>query len=73
MALFGKKNDVVAIDIGSNSIKMVQLADNNGQYSLVRWAKENLAAETIVDGSIMNTGEVIDVIKKLTQSSNLVE
>jgi type IV pilus assembly protein PilM len=70
MALFGKKNDVVAIDIGSNSIKMVQLANNNGQYSLVRWAKENLAAETIVDGSIMNTGEVIDVIKKLTQSSS---
>ena len=70
MGLFGKNNDVVAIDIGSNSIKMVQLSKNGPQYSLVRWGKEELAAETIVDGSIMNTGEIIDVIKRLTKSSN---
>ena len=70
MGLFGNNKDVVAIDIGSNSIKMVQLAKNGPQYSLVRWGKEELASETIVDGSIMNTGEIIDVIKRLTKSSN---
>ena len=70
MGLFGNNKDVVAIDIGSNSIKMVQLSKNGPQYSLVRWAKEELASETIVDGSIMNTGEIIDVIKRLTKSSN---
>ena len=63
MGLFGNNKDVVAIDIGSNSIKMVQLSKNGPQYSLVRWGKEELASETIVDGSIMNTGEIIDVIK----------
>ena len=40
MGLFGNNKDVVAIDIGSNSIKMVQLSKNGPQYSLVRWAKE---------------------------------
>ena len=70
MGLFGKNKDVVAIDIGSNSIKMVQLSKSGPQYSLVRWAKEELASETIVDGSIMNTGEIIDVIKRLTKSSS---
>lgn len=70
MALFGNNKDVVAIDIGSNSIKMVQLSQSGGQYSLVQWAKEELAAETIVDGAIMNTGEIIDVIKRVTQSAS---
>ena len=70
MGLFGNNKDVVAIDIGSNSIKMVQLSKNGPQYSLVRWGKEELASETIVDGSIMNTGEIIDVIKRLTKSSS---
>ena len=70
MALFGNNKDVVAIDIGSNSIKMVQLSQVGGQYSLVQWAKEELAAETIVDGAIMNTGEIIDVIKRVTQSTS---
>ena len=70
MGLFGNNKDVVAVDIGSNSIKMVQLTKNGSQYSLVRWGVEKLAAETIVDGSIMNTGEVIDVIKRLTASAS---
>ncbi len=70
MGLFGNNKDVVAVDIGSNSIKMVQLSKNGSQYSLVRWGKEELAAETIVDGSIMNTGEIIDVIKRLTNATN---
>lgn len=71
MSLFSKNTDVVAIDIGSNSVKMVQLAKvpSSNQFRLVRWAKEELPPETIVDGSIMNTGAVVDVIRSLTQSS----
>ena len=70
MSLFQKKSEVVAIDIGSNSVKMVQLErDQTGRYRLVSWGKEELASDTIVDGSVMNTGAVVDVIKSLSAKS----
>ena len=70
MSLFQKNSEVVAIDIGSNSVKMVQLErDQTGRYRLVSWGREELASDTIVDGSVMNTGAVVDVIKALSAKS----
>ena len=74
MSLFQKKSEVVAIDIGSNSVKMVQLErDQTGRYRLVSWGREELASDTIVDGSVMNTGAVVDVIKALSGKSGKVK
>lgn len=70
MSLFQKNTEVVAIDIGSNSIKMIQLErDQTGRHRLVSWGMEELASDTIVDGSVMNTGAVVDVIKNLSAKS----
>ena len=73
MSLFRKSTSVIAIDIGSSSVKMVQLEalPNSRQYRLVAWGKEDLSAETIVDGEIMNTSAVVDAIKNLTANSKV--
>ena len=74
MSLFQKNTEVVAIDIGSNSIKMIQLErDQTGRYRLVSWGMEELASDTIVDGSVMNTGAVVDVIKNLSAKSGKIK
>jgi type IV pilus assembly protein PilM len=67
MALLNKNTSVVAIDIGSSSVKMVQLEQSpkSQKWRLVSWGKEDLASDTIVDGSVMNTGAVTDAIKTL--------
>lgn len=74
MSLFQKNTEVVAIDIGSNSIKMIQLErDQTGRHRLVSWGMEELASDTIVDGSVMNTGAVVDVIKNLSAKSGKIK
>ena len=64
--MFSSNNSVVAIDIGSSCIKLVQLTKGgNGQWSLGAADKAPLPPEAIVDGSIYNSTLVIDTIKDL--------
>lgn len=63
--MFGKKKSVAGLDIGSSSVKMVELEGKNGRYSLSALGFENLPDETIVDGQIMELNTVSDVIQKV--------
>jgi len=51
--VFGKrKKQVVGCDVGSSSIKIVELKPlKNGEYQLVHAAIANLSPEAIVDGA----------------------
>jgi type IV pilus assembly protein PilM len=50
----GKQKPVVGLDIGSNSIKAVELKGTKAGYELVSFGLEPLAQDTVVDGAIMD-------------------
>src|SRR6204780_5090568 len=50
----GKSKPVVGLDIGSNSIKAVELKRTKQGYELVSFGLEPLAPDTVVDGAIMD-------------------
>ncbi len=66
--LFGKKKDLVGIDIGSSSVKLVQLARIKDGYQLQNIGIVPLPPEAIVDNSLMDSGSVVDAIKNLIAS-----
>lgn len=69
--VFGKKKSVAGLDIGSSSVKMVELEGKNGSFSLAGLGFENLPDETIIDGQIMELNAVSDVIQKVCQNHNI--
>jgi type IV pilus assembly protein PilM len=63
--MFGKKKSVAGLDIGSSSIKMVELDGKLNNLNLVSLGYENLPADTIIDGQIMELNVVSDVIQSV--------
>lgn len=70
MALFGSDKTAIGVDIGSSSVKIVSLKkDSSGnKWALDAFGEYPLPPEAIVDGSVMNTGAVVEAIKE-----NLIE
>lgn len=63
MASEGK--NLVGVDIGSSSVKVVELTEKRGVRKVTRFAMESLPPQTVVDGSVMNSGAVIEALNKL--------
>lgn len=63
--MFGKKKSTAGLDIGSSSIKMVELEGKLNNLSLVSLGFENLPGDTIIDGQIMELNVVSDVIRSV--------
>jgi type IV pilus assembly protein PilM len=61
---FGKKN-LVGVDIGSSSVKAVELQGKLGSLQLVSLGYENLQTDSIVDGQIMELNDVANVITNI--------
>ena len=68
MFLFNKKNDVFGIDIGSTSVKLVQLKELKEGWQLVSAGMIPLAADVIVDNTIMDRAAVVSAIRLLTSN-----
>jgi type IV pilus assembly protein PilM len=66
--MFGRKKDVIGIDIGSSSIKLVEIKEVKKGYQLTNFGIAELHPETIVDGAIMDTAAVVDAIGSLVSS-----
>jgi len=66
--LFGRSKNLVGLDIGSSAIKLVELKESKGSFSLVKAGIEPLSSEAIVDGAIMDASLVVDTISKLNSS-----
>ena len=62
---FGKKKSIAGLDIGSSSVKMVELEGSAGNLNLVSLGFENLPSDTIIDGQIMELNVVSDVIQSV--------
>ncbi len=61
----------VGLDIGSSSIKVVQLRETAKGIKLENFGIEPLPTQTIVDGAIMNQSAVVDAIRSLKQKLRL--
>jgi len=69
--LFKTNKDIVGIDIGSSSVKMVQLREAKGGYHLVSLGMALLPPEAIVDNVIMDSSSVVQTIRNLVESQKI--
>ena len=60
-----KNQSAIGLDIGSNTIKLVQLKRSNQGLSLENFAITELAPEAIYEGGIHDTTEVANTLQKL--------
>ncbi len=68
---FGSKENLLGLDIGSGSIKLLQLKETNGKLKAERFGVKALPAEMIVDGAIMDGLGVVTTIKELAGEQKL--
>src|SRR6266568_1722985 len=59
-----KSKLALGLDIGSSSVKLVQLKEKKGGYALQAFGMSRLPPETIVDGALMNSA-VVQAIQEL--------
>ena len=69
--LFARSKGLVGLDIGSSTLKLVELKERKGEFSLVRLGVESLSPEAIVDGSIMDSSLVVDAIRRLNEATGV--
>jgi type IV pilus assembly protein PilM len=69
--VFQRKKDLIGIDIGSSSVKVVQLKEVRGGYQLVNLGMAMLPPEAIVDNAIMDSSSVVSVIRDLVESHKI--
>ena len=69
--LFTRKAEIVGIDIGSSSIKLVQLKEAKGSYTLQHVGMWPLPPEAIVDNTLMDSSAVVERIKSALNALNI--
>ena len=69
--LLGKKKSVAGLDVGSSSVKMVELEGKANNLNLVSFGFENLPSDTIIDGQIMELNVVSDVIQSVCNTHQM--
>ena len=61
----GASKQVVGLDIGSSAVKVVELKRSGKDLEVVRLGLEPLAPEIVVDGAIVDTGQVSNTIARI--------
>src|SRR5262245_58469355 len=69
--MFGKKKSTVGLDIGSSSIKVVEIAHDRSGDRLVNFGISEPLSEAIVDGEIMDRQLVHEAITNLMESRQI--
>ncbi len=69
--IFGKKKNVIGLDIGSSSIKLVELTEGKNGFKLQNLALSSLPTEAIVDGALMDSVTIADTIRDLITTSKI--
>jgi len=60
-----RNKTVIGLDIGSASVKLVQLKEKRGGYTLQAFGSAPLPPEAIVDGALMNSAAIVQAIQEL--------
>jgi type IV pilus assembly protein PilM len=71
VGLFGRARDLVGLDIGSHSIKLVELKQKGKAYELISFGIQPLPPEAIVEGAIMDSSAVAEAIDTLFVNNNV--
>lgn len=69
--MFGKKKSTAGLDIGSSSVKVIELDGKQNNLSLVGLGFENLPPEMIIDGQIMELNTVSEVIQNVFRDQQI--
>ncbi len=71
--MFGKAKAraLLGLDIGSSSVKAVELKKRGDSYELVNMGMEGLAQDTVVDGAIMDALSVSQAIDKIFNENKI--
>ena len=67
----GRQKPLVGLDIGSSSIKAVELKSSKQGYELVSYGMETLAQDTVVDGAIMDAPQVASGITNIFERQKI--
>ena len=67
----GKQKAVIGLDIGSSSIKAVELRGSKQGYELVSFGLQPLAQDTVVDGAIMDAPLVASAITNIFEQQKI--
>ena len=71
--LFGKKNTLVGLDIGSRSIKAAEIIEGKGSRTLKKFGMIDIPPGTIEDGVINDPESVSDAIRQLFKTYHIKE
>jgi type IV pilus assembly protein PilM len=63
--LLSKSKSTIGLDIGSSSIKLLELKESKGGYILQNLGIQPLPPEAIVDAALMNSPVIVDAIREL--------
>jgi type IV pilus assembly protein PilM len=63
--------NLVGVDIGASSIKVVLLRESRKKLQVFRWGLAQLPPQTIVDGHVMNAGAVTETLSRVFQDGKI--
>lgn len=69
--MFSRNKPLVAIDIGSHSVKLVQLKKAGKSYHLQNFGVMPLRPDSIIDGTVMDAGSVVEGIRNLVRMEKI--
>lgn len=69
-AFFRRTKSVVGLDVGSSAVKAVELRQSANGYKVFAIGSESMPPESIVDGAIVDSAAVSDVIRQLFEHNN---
>jgi type IV pilus assembly protein PilM len=61
----------VGLDIGSSSVKLVQLKEKKSAFQLLAFGSAPLPPEAIVDGALMNSAAIVQAIQELVSQQKV--
>ena len=68
---FRKSGPLIGLDIGSHSVKVVELRPSRNGHALANLGVAPLPPDAIVDGAILNAGAVVEAIRALLANNNI--
>jgi type IV pilus assembly protein PilM len=69
--MFGSGKSIVGLDIGSSSIKAIELKRSKGEIMVSHLGVEPLATDIVVDSMIVDSGSVSSAISKIFTQHNI--
>ena len=73
MGLFGlgKRQATFGLDIGASAVKVVELAETRGGFSLEAFARVPLPRDVIADGTVREPGIVAEAVKEAVDKAGI--